>query len=76
MARTNSQFNFTIPAELKDKLDKAAGENGITPNAELILRLKSTFEDDNAIHALSIRIERLEKELASLEDTQRNRLES
>ena len=71
MARTDPQVNFRIPAELKDKLDEAAKENGRTLTAELILRLETTFEDDDVIHDLTTRVERLEDEVASLEDDQR-----
>ncbi len=71
MARTDPQVNFRIPAELKDKLDNAAKENGRTLTAELILRLEMTFEQDDTIHDLSARIERLENEVASLEEDQR-----
>ncbi|EZQ10735.1 Arc family DNA-binding protein [Acinetobacter sp. Ver3] len=47
MARTDPQVNFRIPAELKDKLDEAAKNNGRTLTAELILRLETTFELDS-----------------------------
>lgn len=47
MARTDPQVNFRIPAELKDKLDNAAKENGRTLTAELILRLEETFKNNN-----------------------------
>lgn len=60
MARTDPQVNFRIPAELKDKLDNAAKENGRTLTAELILRLEMTFEQDDQIKDLIGRIEWLE----------------
>lgn len=71
MARTDPQVNFRIPAELKDKLDEAAKENGRTLTAELILRLELTFENDDTIQDLAARVESLENEVASLEDDQR-----
>lgn len=71
MARTDPQVNFRIPAELKDKLDEAAKENGRTLTAELILRLEMTFENDDTIQDLAARVESLENEVASLEDDQR-----
>jgi len=36
-----------LPAELKNKLDQAAKDNGRTLTTELILRLEMTFEQDN-----------------------------
>lgn len=67
MARTDPQVNFRIPAELKDKLDEAAKENGRTLTAELILRLETTFENDNIIQDLSTRVEKLEEIVERLE---------
>ncbi|EXH15139.1 Arc family DNA-binding protein [Acinetobacter sp. 1245593] len=59
MARTDPQVNFRIPAELKDKLDNAAKENGRTLTAELILRLEMTFEQDDDIATIKDEIETL-----------------
>lgn len=67
MARTDPQVNFRIPAELKDKLDNAAKENGRTLTAELILRLEMTFEQDDQIKDLIGRIEWLENAVDSLQ---------
>ena len=67
MARTDPQVNFRIPAELKDKLDNAAKENGRTLTAELILRLEMTFEQDDKIKDLIGRIEWLEGAVDSLQ---------
>lgn len=67
MARTDPQVNFRIPAELKDKLDNAAKENGRTLTAELILRLEMTFEQDDQIKDLIGRIEWLEGVVDSLQ---------
>ncbi|AWL18222.1 MULTISPECIES: Arc family DNA-binding protein [Acinetobacter] len=67
MARTDPQVNFRIPAELKDKLDNAAKENGRTLTAELILRLEMTFEHDDHIQDLIDRIEKLEDTVSDLE---------
>ena len=67
MARTDPQVNFRIPAELKDKLDSAAKDNGRTLTAELILRLEMTFEQDNQVKDLIERIEKLEEAIDSLE---------
>jgi predicted DNA-binding protein len=67
MARTDPQVNFRIPAELKDKLDEAAKENGRTLTAELILRLEMTFEHDDQMQDLLSRVEQLENESRCLE---------
>lgn len=67
MARTDPQVNFRIPAELKDKLDEAAKENGRTLTAELILRLEMTFENDDQVQDLQERVNQLEDESKRLE---------
>ncbi|MCU4623470.1 Arc family DNA-binding protein [Acinetobacter radioresistens] len=67
MARTDPQVNFRIPAELKDKLDQAAKDNGRTLTAELILRLEMTFEQDDHLQDLVDRIEKLEEAIDSIE---------
>jgi predicted DNA-binding protein len=72
MARTDPQVNFRIPAELKDKLDNAAKENGRTLTAELILRLEMTFDQDDKMQDLLARVARLEDDVAALEDDQVN----
>ena len=72
MARTDPQVNFRIPAELKDKLDNAAKENGRTLTAELILRLEMTFEQDDKMQDLLARVARLEDDVAALEGDQVN----
>lgn len=43
MARTDPQFNFRIPAALKEKLEESAKINGRSVTAEVITRLESTF---------------------------------
>lgn len=63
MARTDPQVNFRIPAELKDKLDNAAKENGRTLTAELILRLEMTFEQDNELASIREEMESLKADI-------------
>lgn len=68
------QISFAIiriPAELKDKLDNAAKENGRTLTAELILRLEMTFEQDDQVKDLLERVDRLENVIDGLEYDQR-----
>lgn len=71
MARTDPQVNFRIPAELKDKLDNAAKENGRTLTAELILRLEMTFEQDDQVSELMERISKLEDDIHGLNEDNR-----
>ncbi len=68
MARTDPQVNFRIPAELKDKLDEAARENGRTLTAELILRLEMTFDHDDQVQDLQEQVKYLEERIEHLED--------
>ena len=68
------QISFAIiriPAELKDKLDNAAKENGKTLTAELILRLEMTFEQDDQVKDFLERVDRLENVIDGLEYDQR-----
>ncbi|WP_291370340.1 MULTISPECIES: Arc family DNA-binding protein [unclassified Acinetobacter] len=71
MARTDPQVNFRIPAELKDKLDNAAKENGRTITAELILRLEMTFDQDDQVSELVERINKLEDDIHGLNEDNR-----
>ena len=71
MARTDPQVNFRIPAELKDKLDNAAKENGRTLTAELILRLEMTIEQDDQVSELLERINKLENDIHGLSEDNR-----
>lgn len=71
MARTDPQVNFRIPAQLKDKLDNAAKENGRTITAELILRLEMTFEQDDQVSELMERINKLEDDIHGLNEDNR-----
>ena len=75
MARTDPQVNFRIPAELNDKLDDAAKENGRTLTAELILRLEMTFEHDDQVQDLLSRVDQLESQSQWLEKNLLNVME-
>ena len=46
MARTDPQFNVRMPADLKEKIEEAAKENGRSMNAEIVYRLQRSIEDD------------------------------
>ena len=44
MARTDPQVNFRIPADLKDKIEQAAINNGRSITGELVIRLEDSFK--------------------------------
>ena len=46
MARTDPQFNVRMPADLKEKIEEAAKENGRSMNAEIVYRLQRSIEED------------------------------
>lgn len=48
MARTDPQFNVRMPADLKEKIEEAAKENGRSMNAEIVYRLQQSIEEDQA----------------------------
>lgn len=47
MARNDPQMNLRVPMELKEKIEKAALENGRTITAEAVHRLEKSFEIEN-----------------------------
>lgn len=46
MARNDPQMNLRVPMELKEKIEKAAFQNGRTITAEAIQRLERSFENN------------------------------
>ncbi|MGB6825962.1 Arc family DNA-binding protein [Psychrobacter sp.] len=46
----NVPVSYRIPAELKDRLDKAAADNYRSSNAELVYRLEKSLSDDDNTH--------------------------
>lgn len=44
MARNDPQMNLRVPMELKEKIEKAAFENGRTITAEAVYRLEQSFD--------------------------------
>lgn len=44
MSREDAQMKIRLPAELKEKLEKAATENKRSMNAEVLQRLSESFE--------------------------------
>ncbi len=45
MARNDPQMNLRVPMELKEKIEKAALDNGRTITAEAVYRLEQSFEN-------------------------------
>lgn len=45
MARNDPQMNLRVPMELKEKIEKAALDNGRTITAEAVYRLEQSFND-------------------------------
>jgi len=50
MARTDPQFNVRMPADLKEKIEEAAKENGRSMNAEIVYRLQQSLDDPQEEH--------------------------
>lgn len=48
MARNDPQMNLRVPMELKEKIEKAALDNGRTITAEAVFRLEQSFNFDEA----------------------------
>ncbi|MDE9447891.1 Arc family DNA-binding protein [Xenorhabdus bovienii] len=44
MSREDPQMKIRVPAELKGKLEEAAGENKRSMNAEVLQRLSQSFD--------------------------------
>lgn len=47
MARNDPQMNLRVPMDLKEKIEKAAFDNGRTITAESIYRLEQSFNQTN-----------------------------
>ncbi|EAN3983151.1 Arc family DNA-binding protein [Salmonella enterica] len=59
MSREDAQMKIRLPAELKERLEKAAQENKRSMNAEVIHRLKESFN-----FYLNIEYDNFDKELS------------
>ena len=46
MARNDPQMNLRVPMELKEKIEKAALDNGRTITAEAVYRLEKSFGEE------------------------------
>ena len=64
MARNDPQMNLRVPMELKERIEKAALENGRTITAEAVYRLEESFSQ-NLSAVEKIPTEVLMMELAS-----------
>lgn len=48
MARNDPQMNLRVPMELKEKIEKAALDNGRTITAEAVFRLEESFKNTDS----------------------------
>lgn len=71
MAREDLHFRLRIPADLKDKIEEVARENGRSMTAEMIVRLEQSFgqtdrinEMDDTLTDVVQRIEKIEEYLS------------
>lgn len=69
MARSDPQLNFRIPAELRDRLEAAAGENKRSLTSELVGRLEASFErvHRTQVEAAGPTREQLQRRITELE---------
>lgn len=65
MSREDVQTNLRLPADLKDKLQEAALENNRSLSAEVVVRLRSTFQ---ALPAFVSAMRQQQEALADLEE--------
>lgn len=52
MARNDPQMNLRVPMDLKEKIEKAAFDNGRTITAEAVYRLEKSFEANNGLFSI------------------------
>lgn len=60
MSREDPQLKLRLPPALKDRITKAASDNGRSVNAEILARLERSFEDDETISELYTRVDKIE----------------
>lgn len=66
MSREDPQLKLRLTEDLKAKVADAARTNGRSVNAEIVARLTRTFEDEDAVSDLWIKVEKLESKLEVL----------
>ena len=63
MARNGPQMNLRVPMELKEKIEKAALDNGRTITAEAVYRLEQSFNEkiiaEEEIVSLTMQVKQL-----------------
>ena len=62
--RGADQFVLRLPPGMRDRIAKAAEENGRSMNAEFVSRIEKTLEDDESVAELWNKVERLEAAVA------------
>lgn len=67
MARNDPQMNLRVPAELKEKIERAAFESNRTITAEAVARLEQSFSDTEKTDLSSLLAEMRELRLEAQE---------
>jgi len=68
MARNDPQMNLRVPMDLKEKIEKAAFDNGRTITAEAVYRLEQSFEQNSNQNEVLQKMEELLQRLEKLEN--------
>lgn len=68
MARNDPQMNLRVPMDLKEKIEKAAFDNGRTITAEAVYRLEQSFEKNSNQNEVLQKMEELLQRLEKLEN--------
>ncbi|HAV4987780.1 TPA: Arc family DNA-binding protein [Acinetobacter nosocomialis] len=68
MARNDPQMNLRVPMDLKEKIEKAAFDNGRTITAEAVYRLEQSFEQNSNQNEVLQKMEELLLRLEKLEN--------
>lgn len=67
MKQTDPQFKLRLPANLKERLDQAAGEHEKTLTAEIVARLEKSFDPSMPIQDASFLLAKWSNDLTGLE---------
>jgi hypothetical protein len=59
--RGSDQFPLRLPDGMRQRIQKIAKANGRSMNAEIIARLKDSFDNNSGLDELRVRVKKLEK---------------
>ena len=72
MARNDPQMNLRVPMELKERIEKAALDNGRTITAEAVYRLEQSFNKGNAheteMYLMNVMVKEQQKQIDQLQE--------